>query len=110
MKKYEELLIDYAKYLSTMKDEVEEYTKTGSPESYYLIINDFPAMKRMKEKLIKILPKSKSEETLSKLRKYELEIYRLLKGTPLAEPFAETVGLNLHHQQPATAAGSATKS
>ncbi len=110
MKKYEKLLIGYAKYLSTMKDEAEEYIKTQSPESYYLIVSDLPTMERMKKKLINTLPKSKLEETISKLTKYELEIYKLLQDTPLAEPFAEAVGLKPHHHLQEKQAETSTKS
>ncbi len=102
MKEYEKLLIDYAKYLSIMKDEAKEYAKTLSGESYYLIINDLPTIERMKQRLLKLLPKAHQKEILSKLAKNEFEIYRILQNTPLAKPFAEAVKLNLHHPSPAT--------
>ena len=110
MKKYEKLLIDYAKYLSTMKDEAEEYVETTSPESYYLIVNDLPTIERLKQKLLRTLPKSQQKEKLSELAKYEMEIFRVLQSTPLAQPFAEAVGLKLHHPSPVTEAETATKS
>jgi len=110
MKKYEKLLIDYAKYLSTMKDEAEEYVTTLSEESYYLIINDLPTIERMKRRLLKLLPKTYQSKILPQLAKNEFEIYQILQNTPLAEAFAEAVGLNPHHPSPAKAVGSATKS
>ncbi len=110
MKKYEKLLIDYAKYLSIMKDEAEEYAETLSEESYYLIINDLPTIERMKQRLLKLLPKAHQKEIISKLAKNEFEIYRILQNTPLAEPFAEAVKLNIHHPSPTTMTNSRVKS
>ena len=108
MKEYEKLLIDYAKYLSIMKDEAKEYAETLSGESYYLIINDLPTIERMKQRLLKLLPKTYQKEILSQLAENEFEIYQLLRNTPLAKPFAEAVKLNSHHLSPATAVGFST--
>jgi len=80
-----------------MKEEAKEYISNPSVESFYLIVNDLPTIERIKQKLLKILPKSLQKEKLSELAKYETEIYQILQHTPLGKPFAESVGINLHH-------------